>query len=90
MVLLLALRFDAGGRLNRPESEEIMKCPYCNTTKPNEHHHLAESNAEAYGSGFFTFQCRKCKERYSFYVERLVKVHPPYSVKRDKDLSFGL
>ena len=66
-----------------------MKCPHCNKRSPNDYHHLAETNAEAYGSGSYIFQCRHCKEKYSFYVERMTKVFYPEKVDKEADLSFG-
>ncbi len=69
-----------------------MKCPYCEETNAQIHHMTAGENCEIYGSNTFYFQCPHCKEIYSVYYYRVIKIQEPCQTrgKNISDLSFGL
>lgn len=50
-----------------------MNCPHCNKTI-KEDFSIALRNCECYGSQYYHFRCKYCKQIYMFYIERSVKI----------------
>ncbi len=63
-------------------------CPHCNKNHFQKDMYKAARNVENYGSKHFTFKCRKCKKKYTIYLERKIEVGKPYITSNSTDLSF--
>lgn len=66
-----------------------VKCPHCEKKVTSRFFDSAFTNCECYGSKNFLFQCPKCKEVYTLYFSRTVKVGDPVPIGAKEDLSWG-
>ncbi len=65
-----------------------MRCPHCNRIINNPDHCKAQRNAECFGSDGFTFRCKHCKKKYSFYVRVTAQICTAVKEEDAAKLSF--